>query len=129
MTEWRSFRPDPPPPHPFAHWVDGEGWLMMVAAGHDAATGRLGADAAAQTTIAVETIRRDLEANGSSLSEVVFLRLYMRDRDDMAAVMAVLGATLPDPKPPRSAVVFCGLIHPDMRVELEIVARRGHRAV
>jgi enamine deaminase RidA (YjgF/YER057c/UK114 family) len=92
--------------------------------GVDFATGEMPEGAEAQTTLAVNTIATALEQAHSGLHDIVRLRVYVPDPDDVMAVSGVLkdriGFTYP-----ANTTVCTPLAVPGARVEIEAEAIRG----
>ncbi|HEX5591541.1 MAG TPA: RidA family protein [Candidatus Limnocylindrales bacterium] len=82
-------------------------------------------DPAAQARAVLEIIGRGLAEAGFSLADVVRTRMYVTDRDHIAAVAAVHGEVFGEVRPAATAIVIAGLIDPSLLVEIEAEARRG----
>ncbi|HET9436187.1 MAG TPA: RidA family protein [Candidatus Limnocylindrales bacterium] len=82
-------------------------------------------DPGAQARAVLEIIIRGLNEAGFSLADVVRTRMYVTDRDHIAAVAAVHGEVFADVRPAATAVVIAGLIDPSLLVEIEAEARRA----
>ena len=82
-------------------------------------------DAGAQTRAAFEIVAAALDQAGFSLEDVVRTRLYLVDRADIDAVLAVHGELFRDVRPAATLVLVAGLIRPSLRVEVEVTARRS----
>lgn len=78
----------------------------------------------AETRQALENIRRVLEANGSSMSQVVKCTVMMADIHEWAAMNEVYVTFFPDHKPARSAFGTGGLVM-NGRLEIECMATRS----
>lgn len=92
--------------------------------GLDPATGEIPADPGEQARIAFRTIERALEQAGFRFADVVRVQYTVTDRGYVSALETVLGATFGVIRP-AATMVFAGLIHPDMKVEIEVTAYRG----
>ena len=105
-----------------------EGDVCEVAgttdAGPDGASRHPG-DAAAQARAAFAIVEDALRTGGFSLDDVTRTRLYLVDRADVDAVLAVHGELFRDVRPAATLVLVAGLIHPSLRVEVEATARRS----
>lgn len=82
-------------------------------------------DPGAQARAVLEIIGRGLAEAGFSLADVVRTRMYVTDRDHIAAVAAVHGEVFGEVRPAATAIVIAGLIDPSLLVEIEAEARRG----
>ncbi|MCU1578045.1 MAG: Endoribonuclease [Rhodoglobus sp.] len=104
-----------------------KGQLFSVSGqgGADAA-GEFAADAAAQTTRALENVRAILVAGGATFDDVVMLRVYLTTRDDYAAMNEAYAAFMAENVPggilPARTTVFTGLPLPQMLVEIDALA-------
>ncbi|MDF2809002.1 MAG: hypothetical protein K0S56_33 [Microvirga sp.] len=101
--------------------VDGEWIFVSGTAGYDFASNTISDDAAEQTRQCLATIAATLEKAGASLKDIVRVRVYVADREDVMAVSKVLGAAFSDPRPTNTTIV-CGFAMPEMKVELEVTA-------
>ena len=83
-------------------------------------------DVKAQTVRTLENVRAILDAAGSSLHDVVMLRVYLTTRDDFAAMNEAYGAYMAehigDGVLPSRTTVFTGLPHAEMLVEIDALA-------
>ncbi len=74
-----------------------------------------------QTRQCLENIKQVLEAAGSSLCDVVKTTVFITDIDDFAQMSETYKGYFPKDRPARSTVV-CGLVNPDMIIEVECIA-------
>lgn len=103
--------------------VDGQWVFVSGTTGYDYATMTMPSDVGDQTRNALSTIEAALSDAGSSLADVVRARYYITDPDDADAVFEVVGAAFKTIRPAATMVV-CDLIRPEMKVEIEVTARR-----
>ena len=103
--------------------VDGEWVFVSGTTGYDYATGEISDDPVEQTRQCFRNISRALEEAGSSLRDVVRVVAYLTDLDSFDDVAKVFGEHLMDVRP-ASTVVSCQLIEPEMKIEIEVTARR-----
>ena len=82
-------------------------------------------DAAGQARAAFAIVEGALSEAGFSLDEVVRTRMYVVDRADIPAVIAVHGEIFAHVRPAATIVVVAGLIDPTLLVEVEADAQRG----
>lgn len=104
--------------------VDGDMIYVSGTTGYDYKTMQMPEDAAEQARNALGTIEGALEEAGSSLKDVVRVRYYITDMAYYDALVAVAGETFGDIRPAATMVV-CGLTTPEMKLEIEVTARRG----
>lgn len=104
--------------------VDGDMIYVSGTTGYDYSAMTMPEDAAAQARNALGTIARALGEAGSSLKDVVRVRYYITDMAHYDPLVAVAGETFGDIRPAATMVV-CGLTTPEMKLEIEVTARRG----
>lgn len=75
----------------------------------------------AQTRQCMENIKQVLEAANSSLFDVVKTTIFITNTDDFAQMSETYKGYFPKDRPARSTVV-CGLVNPDMLIEIECIA-------
>ena len=105
--------------------VDGDFCFVAGTTGYDYATMQMPPDVAEQTRNCFRTIARVLDEAGFGLADVVRARYYILDRTDADAVLAVCGEVFRDIRPAAAIFVIAGLLRPEMRVEIEVTAKRG----
>jgi len=90
----------------------------------DPATGELvGADAAAQTDLALKNLGAVLQAGGMSHADVVKTTIFLVDMNDFAAVNEVYGRYFEGAKPARTTIAVAALPK-GARVEIDAIAKR-----
>lgn len=89
----------------------------------DGATAHVG-DAAGQTRHILETIRKTIETAGGTMADVTFNHVFLTDWGNYAAINAVYAEYFPGAKPARFCIQ-CGLVRPDLLVEIASVAHVG----
>jgi enamine deaminase RidA (YjgF/YER057c/UK114 family) len=104
--------------------VDGDFCFVAGTTGYDYATMTMPPDVAEQARNAFRTIGNVLGEAGFALADVVRATYYILDRSDADAVLAVCGECLRDIRPAGTILVVAGLLRPEMRVEIEVTARR-----
>jgi len=103
--------------------VQGEWCFVAGTTGYDYATMRMPEDAGQQARNALETIEEALEQAGSSLKDVVRVRYYITDMAHYDGLVEVAGKIFGDIRPAATMLV-CGLYKPEMKVEIEVTAKR-----
>ena len=102
--------------------VDG-GWVFVAGTtGYDYATGTLADDASEQTHQTFRNIEAALAEAGAGIGDIVRATYYIVDRADWPAIGAVIAGWMADTRP-AGTMVFCGLIDPRMKIEIEVTAR------
>lgn len=82
-------------------------------------------DAAAQTRFVIDQISEVLELAGASLRDIVRYRIYLTDIADLAAVRSAMAPVFGAIKPAGTLVAVSGLIHPDLKLEIDVDAVIG----
>lgn len=127
-TDWNVYR-DPEAKHPFASSISDDRLVFVTGVAGRDPDGGLSPSAAEQARNCLRKIGQVLEASGSSLDEVVWIRPVISDRGHAAEVGAVYREFFAEPMPGAGALLIAGLIDPEMRVEFDVVAARGARRV
>jgi enamine deaminase RidA (YjgF/YER057c/UK114 family) len=83
---------------------------------------RFPADPGAQVRVAIETALAALAELGAAADDVVRTRMYVTHRRDCDAVGRVHAELFGTNPPVATMVIVSGLLHPDMRVEIEVEA-------
>jgi enamine deaminase RidA (YjgF/YER057c/UK114 family) len=104
--------------------VDGDFCFVAGTTGYDYATMQMPTDIAAQTRNCFQTIAQVLSEAGFELADVVRARYYIVDHADADAVLAVCGEFFREIRPAAAILVVAGLLRPEMRVEIEVTAKR-----
>lgn len=89
---------------------------------------RYPADPGSQVRVALGTALASLEAFGARVEDVVRTRMYVTHRRDCDAVGRVHAEVFGETPPVATMVIVSGLLHPDMRVEIEVEAVLGDAA-
>ena len=101
--------------------VDGEWVFVSGTTGFDYAAGTIAEDAIEQTEQTFRNIAAALAEAGTSLADVVRVRVYVADAADVAAVIPIIGRHFGDIRPANTTVV-CRLVDPRMKIEIEVTA-------
>jgi enamine deaminase RidA (YjgF/YER057c/UK114 family) len=104
--------------------VDGDFVFVSGTTGYDYATMTIPDDAAAQTRNIFATLERVLAEAGASLADIVRCQYFVTDRAHCTPVLEVCGEVLGDIRPAASIYVVSALLTPEMKVEIEVTARR-----
>jgi enamine deaminase RidA (YjgF/YER057c/UK114 family) len=102
--------------------LDGDFVFVSGTTGYDYATMTMPEDVETQARNAFATIEKALAEAGASFSDVVQTRYYLTDPADAEALFRVTGAILSEIRP-ANTLIICGLLKPDMKVEIEVTAR------
>jgi enamine deaminase RidA (YjgF/YER057c/UK114 family) len=102
----------------------GGDWVMVSGTtGFDYAAMTISADVAAQTHQVFRNIAQALEKAGSSLNEVVRIRVYLAEAKDFSRVAPIIGQYMHAAMPANTTVVT-PLVDERMRIEVEVTARK-----
>ena len=104
--------------------IDGDFAFVSGTTGYDYATMTILADVTSQTRNCFKTIEGALIDGGFALADVVRATYYVTDAGDADAVFAVCGEKLGDIRPAATLLVVAGLYKPEMKVEIEVTAKR-----
>ncbi len=106
--------------------VDGDFCFVAGTTGYDYATMTMPSAVEEQARNCFRTIASVLGEAGFSLADVVRATYYIIDRADADRVLSVCGEFLADIRPAATLLVVAALYQPDMKVEIEVTARRQH---
>ena len=104
--------------------TDGEWVFVAGTTGFDYARMTISEDPVEQARQAFRNIEMALAEAGASLADVVRVRYYVPDAADWPAIVPVLGEVFGAIRSAATAL-FCGLVDPRMKIEIEVTARRG----
>ena len=104
--------------------VDGDFAFVSGTTGYDYTTMVIPADVTAQTQNCFKTIGAALAEAGFEMADIVRATYYITDRADADAVFAVTGAHFGEIRPASSILIVAGLLKPEMKVEIEVTAKR-----
>ncbi len=104
--------------------VDGDFCFVAGTTGYDYTTMTLPADVTAQTQNCFKTIESALKEAGFAMADIVRAVYYITDAQDADKVFAVTGEHLGEIRPAATLLVVAGLYKPEMKVEIEVTAKR-----
>ena len=104
--------------------VQGPFCFVSGTTGYDYSKMEMPADVAVQADNALGTIKAALVQAGFELSDVVRATYYLTNPADADAVIPVLGKYFSEIRPAAS-LVFCSLMKPEMKIEIEVTACKG----
>lgn len=90
--------------------------------------GSIASDAASQTQVAFDNIKRILAKGGMTPADIVKISYFVCRTEDLAAIREVIKANLAEPYPAASLVVVKALGRPEWLIEIECVASTGGNA-
>jgi enamine deaminase RidA (YjgF/YER057c/UK114 family) len=104
--------------------IDGDFAFVAGTTGYDYATMIMPSDVTSQTRNCFKTIEAALKDGGFAMADIVRATYYITRPEDADAVLAVCGEKLGDIRPAATILVVAGLYKPEMKVEIEITAKR-----
>lgn len=103
--------------------VDGDMCFVAGTTGYDYATMSMPENIEQQTRNCLATIAAALKEGGFDMADVVRARYYVTDRAFVSHVYPILGETFGYIRPAATMIV-CGLAEPEMKIEIEVTARK-----
>ena len=104
--------------------VDGDFAFVSGTTGYDYATMTMPSDVTSQTRNCFKTIEGALKEGGFVMADIVRATYYVTDVGDADAHFAVCGQVLGDIRPAATILVVAGLYKPEMKIEIEVTAKR-----
>ena len=104
--------------------VDGDFAFVAGTTGYDYATMTMPADVTSQSRNCFKTIEAALKEAGFAMADIVRATYYITRREDADALFAVCGEVLGEIRPAATLLVVAGLYKPEMKVEIEVTAKR-----
>jgi enamine deaminase RidA (YjgF/YER057c/UK114 family) len=102
---------------------DGDFCWVAGTTGYDYSTMTMPDSVEDQTRNTMDTITKALAEAGFSLSDVVRANYFITDASYVDLVFPVLGAYFGEIRPAATMIV-CGLNKPEMKIEIEVTARK-----
>lgn len=103
--------------------VDGDMCFVSGTTGYDYATMTMPGAVDAQTRNCLGTIEAVLEEAGFGMANIVRANIIVTDASYADIVFPILGQRFADIRPAATMIV-AGLIRPEMKIEIEVTARR-----
>ena len=104
--------------------IDGDFAFVAGTTGYDYGTMTMPADVTSQTRNCFKTVEAALAEAGFAMADIVRATYYITDVTDADAHFAVCGEVLGNIRPAATLLVVAGLLKPEMRVEIEVTAKR-----
>lgn len=102
-----------------------DGFVFIAGTtGYDYTTMTMPDSAAEQAEACWRTITAVLGEAGGSLEDIVRATYYVTDRTEAEVVLTVCGRVLREIRPAATIVIVAGLLKPEMKVEIEVTAKR-----
>ena len=103
--------------------VQNDWCFVSGTTGYDYQTMTMPAPVESQARNSLTTIQNALEESGFSLADVVRANYYITDESYADLVFPILGEAFGEIRPAATMIV-CGLIKPEMKIEIEVTAFR-----
>jgi len=104
--------------------VDGDFVFVAGTTGYDYATMTMPADITGQSRNCFKTIEAALKEAGFAMADIVRATYYITDIKDADAHLVVCGDVLGDIRPAATLLVVVSLYKPEMKIEIEVTAKR-----
>jgi enamine deaminase RidA (YjgF/YER057c/UK114 family) len=104
--------------------IDGDFAFVAGTTGYDYTTMTMPADVTSQSRNCFKTIQAALQEDGFALADIVRATYYVIDVKDADALFVVCGEFLGEIRPAATLLVVAGLLKPEMKVEIEVTAKR-----
>ena len=104
--------------------IDGDFAFVAGTTGYDYTTMTMPPDVTSQSRNCFKTIEAALKEGGFAMADIVRATYYVTDAKDVDAHFAVCGEVLGDIRPAATLLIVVGLARPEMKVEIEVTAKR-----
>ena len=104
--------------------ADGDFCFVAGTTGYDYATMIMPPDVTSQSRNCFKTIEAALKEAGFAMADIVRATYYLTDVKDADAHFAVCGEFLGEIRPAATLLVVTALLKPEMKVEIEVTAKR-----
>src|SRR3977135_3496072 len=104
--------------------IDGAFACVSATPGHAYATMTIPQDVTSQTRNCFKTIEAALKDGGFAMADIVRATYYITAAHVAGAHFAGCGGVLGDMRPAATLLVVAGLYKPEMKVEIEVTAKR-----
>lgn len=104
--------------------VDGDFAFVAGTTGYDYATMTMPSDITGQSRNCFRTIGAALQEAGFAMADIVRATYYITDIREADAHLAVCGEVLGDIRPAATLLVVAALLKPEMKIEIEVTAKR-----
>jgi enamine deaminase RidA (YjgF/YER057c/UK114 family) len=104
--------------------IDGDFAFVAGTTGYDYTTMTMPDDVTSQSRNCFKTIQAALKEGGFALTDIVRATYYVTDVKYADALFAVSGEFFGEIRPAATLLVVAGLLKPEMKVEIEVTAKR-----
>ncbi|WP_375785456.1 RidA family protein [Bradyrhizobium sp. Pha-3] len=104
--------------------IDGDFAFVAGTTGYDYTAMTMPDDVTSQSRNCFKTIEAALKEGGFAMADIVRATYYLTDISDVDAHFTVCGEVLGDIRPAATMLIVAGLYKPEMKVEIEVTAKR-----
>ena len=104
--------------------IDGDFAFVAGTTGYDYSTMTMPGDVTSQSRNCFKTIAAALKEGGFAMADIVRATYYITDAKEADDHFAVCGEVLGDIRPAATLVVVTALYKPEMKIEIEVTAKR-----
>ena len=104
--------------------IDGDFAFVAGTTGYDYTTMTMPTDVTSQSRNCFKTIEAALKEAGFAMADIVRATYYLTDASEADAHFAVCGEVLGEIRPAATLLVVTALYKPEMKVEIEVTAKR-----
>ncbi|WP_375777106.1 RidA family protein [Bradyrhizobium sp. ma5] len=104
--------------------IDGDFAFVAGTTGYDYTTMTMPDDVTSQSRNCFKTIEAALNEGGFAMADIVRATYYLTDISDADAHFVVCGEVLGEIRPAATLLIVAGLYRPEMKVEIEVTAKR-----
>jgi enamine deaminase RidA (YjgF/YER057c/UK114 family) len=104
--------------------IDGDFAFVAGTTGYDYTTMTMPDDFTSQSRNCFKTIEAALKVGGFAMADIVRVTYYVTDASDADAHFAVCGEVFGEIRPAATLLVVSALLKPEMKVEVEVTAKR-----
>jgi enamine deaminase RidA (YjgF/YER057c/UK114 family) len=104
--------------------IEGDFAFVAGTTGYDYANMTIPADVTAQARNCFKTVEAALKEGGFAMTDIVRATYYITDSSDADALFAVFGEVLGEIRPAATLLVVAALLKPEIKVEIEVTAKR-----
>ncbi|WP_420968760.1 RidA family protein [Bradyrhizobium sp. B120] len=104
--------------------IDGDFAFVAGTTGYDYTTMTMPDDVTSQSRNCFKTIEAALKEGGFAMADIVRATYYLTDVSNADAHFAVCGEVLGEIRPAATLLIVAGLYRPEMKVEIEVTAKR-----
>src|SRR3954451_1923637 len=104
--------------------IEGDFAFVAGTTGYDYTTMTMPSDVTSQSRNCFKTIEAALKEGGFAMADIVRATYYITDAGDADAVLKVCGEVLGEIRPAATLLVVAALLKPEIKVEIEVTAKR-----